>query len=172
MNRKRNEAKLEYILQQKPELKEHLLAQPKEVVEKALEVSFPGKVKVEVLRETKDTVYLILPHKAHSVYLGPAIDEMPKLGESGKYHRRDVDAAIVNHALTNKDYRARLLSDPMNAAAEVVGKTLANKLKKILTLKVLEETPKLVYFCLNFSGRGKDLNIPKRLQKPKTNPVS
>ena len=148
-----------------------LKADPRTAVAEETGVTVPGSVALEVLEETPDRAYLVIPSNRMAVsdedldvagggeYTGSleasrvdAHARAWRIGEDKRegtmseaaVSRRDLEAKIVARAWADEAFRERLKTDPRAAVAKETGITVPES----VALEVLEETPDKAYLVI------------------------
>jgi hypothetical protein len=146
--------------------KQELLANPKAVVEKELGTKLPEDLEINVLEETEDTLYMVLPCNP---YEGMSEEELKgSLGmtyedvaqwvleqQRNAFFDEANSVVMIARAWKDQEFKPKLLGTPK----VVVEKELGMQLPREIELQVLEETANTLYIVL--------LNIADNLDCPR-----
>jgi len=143
--------------------KQELLANPKAVVEQELGTKLPEELEMNVLEETEDTLYMVLPCNP---YEGMSEEELK--GSVGMSYEdvaqwvlekqrnalldEDSSVAMIAKIWNNQAFKQNLLDNPIKVIEQELGKIVPEDIK----IKVFIETPSIVYFVLPNLGDNFD----------------
>jgi hypothetical protein len=137
-------------------LRKALLDFPKETVQTELGAALPEKMSVQVVEETADTSYLVIPSNSTDfatnensgwysrVVPGDAAQRAAELRSTLLDESASRDLCV--RAMTDNSFRECLLADPKRAITNEYGIRLPDELKVI----VVEETPEKIYLVIPF----------------------
>lgn len=138
------------------DFKQELIANPKAVIEQELGTKLPEKLKINVLEETENTIYMVLPCNPYEgmseeevqAYLGMTYEDVAQwLLEQQKNVLLDKDSSIklIAKAWKNEGFKNLLLLN----AKEVIDREFSlGLLAKDVELNILEETKNSIYIVL------------------------
>jgi hypothetical protein len=135
--------------------KQELLANPKAVVEKELGTKLPDDLEINVLEETEDTLYMVLPCNPYEgmaeeelkVSLGMTYEDVAQwvLEQQRNYLLDEASSvAMIARAWKFQAVRQELLSNPK----VLIEKQFETKILDSIEIKALEETPHILYLAI------------------------
>jgi hypothetical protein len=167
--------------------KQELLANPKAVVEKELGTNFPEGIEINVLEETEDTLYMVLPSNPYEglteselkASLGLTLEDVAEwVLEQQRIALLDENSSVVVITRSWRDhaFKQELLHNSITAIEQELGEKLPENIK----IKVLAETANTLYIVLpsildNFDALHtetdiimSELNMPMLIGTPRT----
>ncbi len=135
--------------------KQELLANPKAVVEKELGAKLSEELEINVLEETEDTIYMVLPCNPYEGLSEPELKASLGMTYEDVAHwvleqQRNAlldeaeSVAIVSRAWKDEAFKQELLSHPKTTLAKELGSTISDD----LDIKGMSETPNTLYLVL------------------------
>jgi hypothetical protein len=138
--------------------KNDLLNNPKPTIDAQFDLQLPDSFQVEVLEETDELVYLILPFNPYQDVpepelmgaLGMNLNDLAGLmleqqnGTVAGDWQKTVN--LIVRAWKDNDFKANLLAEPEQTLAAELGMSLSEGVK----IRVLEESPQKVYIVIPF----------------------
>jgi hypothetical protein len=135
--------------------KQELLANPKAVVENELGAKLPEELEINVLEETENTLYMVLPCNPYEEMTGEELKAAlgmtyEDIAQWVLDHQRNAlldetsSVSVVSRAWKNEMFKQELLANPKG----VVEKELVTLLPESLEIRVFEETPNIIYIVL------------------------
>jgi|GEM_PF-1858368 len=135
--------------------KQELLANPKAVVEKELGTKLPEDLEINVLEETEDTLYMVLPCNPYEgmseeelkASLGMTYEDVAQWvleQQRNAFFDEANSVVMIARAWKDQEFKPKLLGTPK----VVVEKELGMQLPGEIELQVLEETANTLYIVL------------------------
>jgi hypothetical protein len=135
--------------------KQELLANPKEVVEKELGTKLPDDLEINVLEETEDSLYMVLPCNPYEGMLEEELKDSLEMTyedvaqwvleqQRNTFMDEESSIILIARAWKNKAFKERLLCQPEKVINEEICKSLPEKIRVV----VFNETINIVYIVL------------------------
>ena len=133
-----------------------LMADPKNVIEQLFSILLPEKVVIQVLAETENIIYMVLPHNPYMGIpeseirdgLGIGLEEVAAwvLGQQNEFFADDIqkNARIVAKAWMSNGFKNMLKADPI----VVLEAELNEKFEGHKDMQVLEETDENIFIII------------------------
>ena len=148
--------------------KQDLLANPKVVVEKELGTKLPEDIEINVLEETKTTLYMVLPSNPYEgltepdlkAYLGMTLKDVARwVLEQQRNAMLDETSSVemITRSWKDQAFKHELICSPKT----VIEKELATAIPADLEIRVFEETAHTLYLVL--PRLGDDLEYLRNL---------
>ena len=135
--------------------KRELLANPKVVVEKELGTKLPEALEINVLEETEDTLYMVLPcnpyegmsEEALKVSLGMTYEDVAQWvleQQSNTLLDEDNSAALIVQTWRDQVFKQQLLENPI----KVIEQKLGEKIQEDIKIKSVAESTNILYIMI------------------------
>jgi len=151
--------------------KQELLANPKAVVEKELGTKLPEELEINVLEETEDTLYMVLPCNPYEgmseselkATLGMSYEDVAQWvldQQRNAFLDEASSVAVIVRAWRDEGFKQELLNHPI----KVIEQELGEEMPEGIQIQILEEIESTLCMVLpkfldNFAGyAGKDLS--------------
>jgi hypothetical protein len=132
--------------------RQELLANPKEVVEKELGTKLPEDLEINVLEETEDTLYMVLPCNPYEgmseeelkATLGMTYEDVARWvleQQRNTFLDEASSVAMIAQAWRDKAFKQELLNHPIKAIEDELGEKVQEKIK----IEILVETVNTIY---------------------------
>src|SRR4028119_64124 len=135
--------------------KRELLANPKAVVEKELGTKLPEELEINVLEETENTFYMVLPCNPYEgmseeklkAALGMTYEDVAQWVL--EQHRNalldeESSASMIAQAWSDEVFKQKLLSNPILVIEQKLGENIQEDIK----IQVIQETGNIVYILI------------------------
>ena len=135
--------------------KRELLANPKVIVEKELGTKLPEELEINVLEETEDTLYMVLPCNPYEgmseeelkVSLGMTYEDVAQwVVEQQRNALLDEDnsAALIVQTWRDQVFKQQLLENPI----KVIEQKLGEKIQEDIKIKSVAESTNILYIMI------------------------
>jgi hypothetical protein len=136
--------------------KREFLANPKGVVEKELGTKLPEELEINVLEETEDTLYMVLPCNPYEgmseeelkAAVGMTYEDVAQWvleQQRNAFLDEGSSVAIIAHAWKDEMFKQNLLDSPINTIEQELG----DRIQSNFEIKVLVETSKTIYILIS-----------------------
>jgi len=158
--------------------RQELLANAKAVVEKELGTKLPEELKINVLEETEDTLYMVLPCNPYEgmseeelkVSLGMTYEDVAQwVLEQQRNTLLDEASSVtmIARAWSNEVFKKELLSNPIL----VIEQELGQKIQENIKIQFFEEAANILYILLpsiadNFDVKSSENDMMSGLNMP------
>ncbi|MDB9405989.1 NHLP leader peptide family RiPP precursor [Microcystis aeruginosa CS-1036] len=137
------------------EFKRELIANPKAVIERELGTKLPDELEINVLEETEDTIYMVLPCNPYEgiseeelkASLGITYEDVAKwVSEQQRNTLLDETSSIlvISRAWKDEGFKQELLKNPKRTLTKELEITIPDS----LDIQVISETPNALYLVL------------------------
>jgi Nitrile hydratase, alpha chain len=147
--------------------RQELIANPKAVVEKELGAKLPEKLEINVLKETEDTLYMVLPCNPYNglsdeelkASLGMTYEDIARWvleQQRNDFLDEEKSINIIARAWRDEAFQQKLIHDPV----QVIEQELGAKIQEHIKIEIFAETANTLYIVLtsiNDSFQAPDL---------------